>query len=116
MWLLDVNLPLAVVDILKGFGIVTQTTESQGWRTLENGKLVEVAAAAGYKAILTRDNEFGLSAAKLLKKFPEIAVVIITLPQHKAKIYIAHFLEEWKREPIQPIGGSVVLWPNPKNL
>lgn len=114
MWLLDVNLPIALVDVLEGIGIQAKTTESQGWRTLENGKLVAAAFGAGFTVILTRDTEFGLSAAKALKEFPRMSVVIVTLPQHREKIFIAQFMEAWKKTPILAIPGGTRFWPEKK--
>jgi len=111
MWLLDVNLPIALTTTLKDLGVAAQTTESRGWRELENGKLVSVASAAGFKAILTRDHEFGFSAAKAMKEFPQFAVVIMKLPQRKEKFYISRFIEEWTKSPIAPLPGRVFLGP-----
>lgn len=112
MWLLDVNLPIALVAALKELGIQARTTESLGWRTLENGKLVATAASSGFTTILTRDNEFGLSAAKALKDFPGISVVIVTLSQHREQVYLARFLEAWRKAPILAVPGKVRFWPS----
>lgn len=111
MWLLDVNLPISLVETLKELGITAKTTQSQGWRTFENGKLVAAAASVGFTTILTRDGEFGLSAAKALKQFPRISVIIVTLPQHREKIYVTRFLEAWEKEPILTVPGKARYWP-----
>jgi len=64
MWLLDVNLPVALKQTLKSLGIQCETTEAMGWRQLTNGHLARTAIQNGFTAILTRDIEFATSAKK----------------------------------------------------
>ena|SRR6266581_4132385 len=72
MWLLDVNLPTALLGVLRSRGIDCDTAASRGWRDLTNGLLAEAAFRAGFRVILTRDRGFGESAARALRLLPEL--------------------------------------------
>ena len=111
MWLLDVNLPNGLLKKLQSFGVHAETTAYRGWRNLGNGKLAEAAFNAGFKVILTRDRLFGESAGKALKNFPELAVIVINIPQSKESNFLKSFEEAWNKAPIRPTNGSVVEWP-----
>jgi predicted nuclease of predicted toxin-antitoxin system len=87
-WLLDVNVPAQLVSTLSGFGVEAEIAIGRGWKELTNGRLLEAASKAGFSAILTRDRLFGQSAAKSLKLFPTIALVVVTLPQARAPEFL----------------------------
>ncbi|PIR23527.1 MAG: hypothetical protein COV44_02325 [Deltaproteobacteria bacterium CG11_big_fil_rev_8_21_14_0_20_45_16] len=111
MWLLDVNLPNGLVELLTEFGIRSETTVERGWRDLDNGDLAGIAVEAGFIAILTRDKLFGESAGRALKKFPSLAVVIIEIPQSRQESYLRAFRDEWQKSKIDPTPGEVIRWP-----
>ena len=111
MWLLDVNLPNGLLKKLQTLGIKAETTVYRGWRNLGNGKLAEAAFSAGFKVILTRDRLFGESAGKALKKFPELAIVVLNIPQSKEANFLQAFEDSWNKLPIQPVHGSLIEWP-----
>ena len=90
MWLLDVNLPNGLTRLLHGYGISCDTTA---------------------RVILTRDRLFGTSARRALAALPELAIVIVTLPQAREEAYLAEFEARWRGKPIEPIAGAVVEWP-----
>jgi hypothetical protein len=108
MWLLDVNLPTALLGVLRSYGIDCDTAANRGWRDLTNGALAETAFRAGFRVVLTRDRAFGESAAKALRSLPNLAVVVVTLPQARGAGYVAEFAAEfatrWKVRPIEPVG------------
>ncbi len=112
MWLLDVNLPNGLLQLLQSFGIASDTTVRQGWRALTNGELATAAFAAGFRVILTRDRDFGTTAGKTLSQFPELAVVVVTIPQAREARYLDSFASRWREQPIAPVPGSVVEWPS----
>ena len=87
MWLLDVNLPNGVIQLLRGYGIACDATARRGWRVLTNGALAEAAFREGFRVILTRDRRFGTSARGVLAARPELAVVVVTLPQAREEAY-----------------------------
>ncbi len=89
MWLLDVNLPTALLGVLRSRGIDCDTAASRGWRDLTNGLLAEAAFRAGFRVILTRDRGFGESAARALRLLPELAVVVLTVAQARAAAFEA---------------------------
>ena len=111
MWLLDANVDVHLAAVLREFGIQCETTASRGWKALSNGELVEVTAAAGFRCLLTRDQLFGMSASRPLKSFPQLSVVLITLPQQRWEEYRKRFLEAWAVSPIQPVPGHLTRWP-----
>ena len=111
MWLLDVNLPNGLLKKLQELGMEADTTVNRGWRNLGNGKLSEAAFVAGFRVILTRDRLFGESAGKALKSFPELAVVILNIPQAKEANFLKAFEDAWVTSPIEPSPANVIEWP-----
>ena len=111
MWLLDVNLPNGLIRLLQSYGIPCATTALRGWRDLTNGALAEAAFREGFRVILTRDRLFGTSAHRVLAELPEVAIVVVTLPQARAEAYLAEFEVRWRQKPIDPVAGAVVEWP-----
>ena len=110
-WLLDANLPVQMVRRLSGYGLVAETTAARGWNSLVNGKLLEAAATNGFSAILTRDRLFGESASKTLKKYSQIGIVILTLPQLRAAEFDLAFVSAWSKQSINPVPGKIIEWP-----
>lgn len=111
MWLLDHNIPLITRKILLEKQIPCEATKNLTWGRKRNGELVESAAANRFTAIITRDNLFKESASKNLKAFPQIAIVLVTLPQLKEKLFEEAFLMAWATSPIQPEAGKLIRWP-----
>ena len=111
MWLLDVNLPNGLARFLHGHGIPCDTTARRDWRDLTNGALAEAAFREGFRVILTRDRLFGTSARRALAALPELAIVVVTLPQAREEAYVAEFETWWRRKPIESVAGAVVEWP-----
>jgi len=111
MWLLDVNLPKGLAGLLHGYGISCDTAARRDWRGLTNGALADAAFREGFRVILTRDRLFGTSARHVLAALPELAIVIMTLPQAREDSYLAEFETQWRRKPLEPVAGAVVEWP-----
>ena len=112
MWLLDHNLPKQLVGSLKFLGIDCDTTAHRGWNDLDNGALVSVASRAEFTCILTRDVLFAESASKAMDRFPQMAIVLITIPQTRGQEYAAQFLKQWRRSPISPEPHGMIRWPS----
>jgi len=108
MWLLDANMPLQLVALLRDLGIEADSAVARGWNTLSNGRLVEAAVHANFAALLTRDRMFGMSARSVLKKYAEFCVVRVTLAQTRAPQFLSAFLSVWQREPIRPVPGQTI--------
>jgi hypothetical protein len=53
----------------------------------------------------------GTSAGPALAALPELAIVVVTLPQVREEAYLAEFETRWRRKPIEPLAGAVVEWP-----
>jgi hypothetical protein len=84
---------------------------NRGWKDLSNGDLVAAAVKSGFECLLTRDQLFGESASRSLKRFPDFALVIVKLPQVHWQQYVESFVRAWNAGPIQPIRGTVTHWP-----
>jgi predicted nuclease of predicted toxin-antitoxin system len=111
MWLLDANMDVHLVEILKELGVLAETADGRGWKSLSNGDLVGTAVSAGFTCLLTRDRRFGESAARALRAFRGFAVVVITLPQVDSQQHQMQFLTAWRAKPIEPVAGTLVHWP-----
>ncbi|OFZ82835.1 MAG: hypothetical protein A2583_01540 [Bdellovibrionales bacterium RIFOXYD1_FULL_53_11] len=111
MWLLDNNIPRKIHEFLKVQGIPNETASFRGWQSLRNGELVEAAAHAGFRCIVTQDVEFEKSAAKNLQRFPDMAIVLIRIRQLPGRLFVELFQEAWKQSPISPNPGKASDWP-----
>jgi len=111
MWLLDVNMPNNLTLLLREFGVDAETARSRAWDTLNNGRLVETAASAGFSCLLTRDRLFGQSASRALRKFPRFSVVVVSLPQLRAQQFVEAFRSAWDKAPVVPVPGHMIVWP-----
>jgi len=96
MWLLDVNLPTGLARLLQGYGVACDTTARRGWRDPTNGTLAEAAFREGFRVILTRDRLFAKSAREAMAALPEMAIVVVTLPQAREAAYLAEFGARWR--------------------
>jgi uncharacterized protein DUF5615 len=112
MWLLDANMPLQLVALLKELGVEADSAVARGWSTLSNGRLVEAAVTAKFAALLTRDRLFGESAASLLKRYPGFCIVRVTLAQTRAPQFLSAFRSAWERAVIMPVPGRMIDWPS----
>jgi hypothetical protein len=113
MWLLDANMPVQLVALLKELGIESDSAVARGWNTLSNGRLVRVAAGARFTVLLTRDRLFGEAAAGTLRTYPDFCVVRVTLPQLRATQFLPAFRAAWQKAQIIPASGRVIEWPAP---
>ena len=111
MWLLDANMDVHLVSLLEGFRVSCDTAGRRGWNALSNGDLVSAAVDAGFSCLLTRDQLFGESASRALKRFPEFAVVVVNVPQRPWPRYREEFLAQWAVRPIKPVAGGLIHWP-----
>ena len=112
MWLLDVNMPKQVRGLLGEFGIVAHAADDRGWGGLTNGALVEAASQGGFRVVLTRDRLFSESAARALRRFPELCIVLVTIPQLRGPEFLNQFRGAWNRGPIHPGAGKLLRWPD----
>ena len=115
MWLLDANMDVHVLDVLKELGVPCDSAIHKGWSELANGELVSAAIKAGFVCILTHDRLFGKSAGSSLKSSPDFSIVVVHLSQKPWREYVALFRDTWRNEPILPVPGTVVHWPSNEN-
>lgn len=111
MFLLDHNFPIQILEFLQSEKTQVQTTRYHGWEALENGALAASAYQFGYRCILTRDKKFAESAARALKQFPELSIVVVTLKQDKAARYLEAFCAAWIKNRILVQSGQLLRWP-----
>src|SRR5665213_3726776 len=102
MWLLDANLDIHLAELLRNLGIDCDTAEKRGWKKLRNGDLVAACAQSGFDTLLTRDQLFAESASRAWRTFPDLAVVIVTLPQLPSARYLEAFAAAWTTARIHP--------------
>jgi hypothetical protein len=113
MWLLDANMPVQLVLLLKELGVEAESAVNRGWNSLSNGSLVSIAVREKFTALLTRDRLFGESAASMLKAHTEFCVVRITLPQLRAQQFLQAFRAAWEKARIIAAPGQMIEWPLP---
>jgi predicted nuclease of predicted toxin-antitoxin system len=111
MWLLDANMPVQLVALLKELGIEADSAVARGWNALSNGRLVSAAAQAKFTVLLTRDRLFGESAAGALKTNSEFCIVRVTLRQLRAAAFLLAFRAAWREARIIPAPGRMIDWP-----
>ncbi len=111
MWLLDANMDVHLLPVLREFGLQVEAATRRGWGALENGDLVVAAVDGGFTCLLTQDRLFAGSASSALKALPAFSVVVVHLPQAPWREYVRQFREAWAASPISPMPGQVVHWP-----
>lgn len=111
MWLLDANMPVQLIALLRELGIETDSAVARGWRTLSNGGLVAAAVHARFTALLTRDRLFDQSAAAALKAYPDFCIVRVALPQRRSADFLQALRVAWQQAKIAPTPGRMVEWP-----
>ncbi len=111
MWLLDANMPIQLVALLKDLGVAADSAVARGWNSLSNGSLVNAAVRAKFTVLLTRDRLFGESAGRVLSAHREFCVVRITLPQLRAARFLPAFRAAWREARIIPAPGRMIEWP-----
>ena len=111
MWLLDHNIPHGLAVFLKSQGINCDTAQNRNWEKLRNGELVSSAWHAKFTCVVTKDTLFVQSAEKVIKTLPEMAIVLLTIPQCRGEEYLKRFTEHWKNVPIFPEKGKMLHWP-----
>lgn len=111
MWLLDHNIPHQLAFVLRDKGVACETAFFKKWHKLHNGDLLQAAIKGGFECILTKDVGFMTSAYSKIKRYNQLAIVVIAMPQARWPIYKKYFLEQWQRHPIEPQKGQVQHWP-----
>ena len=112
MWLVDENLPPKLYRALEDFGIPAQSATYAGLSGITNGVLTKKAFDMGFRVIVTQDKTFAQDAAAALKQHPTFCVVVLLLDQTPAKTFLERFKEKWRKNPIVPKEGGVVVWPS----
>ncbi|HWF11264.1 MAG TPA: hypothetical protein VG297_22495, partial [Bryobacteraceae bacterium] len=97
MWLLDANLDVHLVELLKAHSINSNTAENRGWKALRNGELIAAAVDAGFDALLTRDHLFAESAARIWRLQPKFAIVVVDIPNYHPNGILRHFAKGGQR-------------------
>jgi len=111
MWLLDANLDVHLVGLLRDHEIDCDTAENRGWKALRNGDLVAAAVENGFDILLTKDQLFAESASRIWRLHPKFGIVVVTLPQLPSQRYLEAFTRAWDAQPIRPVPGEIVIWP-----
>jgi hypothetical protein len=91
MWLLDANMPVQLVALLKELGIEADSAVGRGWNALGNGSLVRAAVQASFTALLTRDRLFGESARRRSRSTTNSASCGLLCPSYVRTPFSRHF-------------------------
>ena len=110
MWLLDVNMPLGLVPVLRDLGVGAHCAVPR-MDKLTNGELIRAASADGFEAILTRDRLFAEEATQALRRTSRF-VVVVTLPQLRGAQFIEAFRKAWSKKRIDVVHGDAIYWPS----
>jgi len=113
MWLLDANMPVQLVTLLRDLGIEADSAVAHAWNNLSNGSLVSPAVQAKFAVLLTRYRLFGESAAGALRTNSQFCVVRVALPQARADAFLQAFRAARRKVPIAPVPGQMIVWPAP---
>jgi hypothetical protein len=111
MWLLDKNVPRQMMGFLRSLGLDAHHAGDLGWGALRNGVLTRTAYDAGYRVLITHDQDFDRDAAKELEWRSDFCVVKILLDTPGKHAYVELLEKYWSREAIIPRFGACILWP-----
>jgi predicted nuclease of predicted toxin-antitoxin system len=102
--LLDENVPVDLLTVLRAAGHVAESVNFLGWKGLQNGDLL-AKAQADYDLFLTRDKDFDEAA---LGRYvtPTFGIVLLAIPQQRGPAYAAIFASLWPSDP-QTFPGKV---------
>ncbi len=95
--LLDENVPVDILPVLRTAGHDAESVNFLGWKGLKNGQLL-AQAQSGYDLFLTRDKDFDATA---LGRYvtPTFGIVLLAIPQQRGPAYAAIFSSLWPSDP-----------------
>jgi predicted nuclease of predicted toxin-antitoxin system len=100
--LLDENVPVDVLFILRGAGHQADSVNFLGWKGLKNGALIQ-QAQANYDLFLTRDKDFE-EPALIRYVSPDFGIVLLAIPQQRGAAYAKIFAALWPANPLTLTG------------
>ena len=91
--LLDENVPVDILFVLRGARIEAESVNFIGWKRLQNGELI-VRAKEKFNLLLTRDKDFH---EEYLRKHitANFGIVLLAIPQQAGPAYAAAFARVW---------------------
>lgn len=107
--LLDENVPVDILPVLRAAGHDAESANYLGWKGLKNGQLL-AQAQSGYELFLTRDKDFDAAA---LGRYvtPTFGIVLLAIPQQGGPAYAAIFASLWPLDPQTFLGKVTQLAP-----
>ena len=91
--LLDENVPVDILPVLRSAGIEAESVNFIGWKRLQNGELI-VRAKEKFNLLLTRDKDF--DEEHLTKHITaNFGIVLLAIPQQAGPAYAAAFARVW---------------------
>jgi len=111
-WLIDEQLPTRLWRVFKSYEIEAESVSYAGFSGLLNGRLVAAMAKAGYSVLVTQDYSFEKEdgANDPLVRYPDLAIVYITIPKEDPDFYSMVFDALDTAVPA-PIPGKAIRWP-----
>jgi len=107
--LLDENVPIDVIPVLRAAGHHAESVNFLGWKGLENGEVL-ARAKADFDLFLTRDKDFDAAyiASHVTARF---GIVLLRIPQQRGPDYAVAFAGFWPAEPGCLVGEVTRLGP-----
>ena len=102
--LLDENVPVDILPVLRAAGIEAESVNFIGWKRIQNGELI-MRARAQFNLLLTRDKDFD---EEYLKKqiTPTFGITLLAIPQQPGPAYAMAFSRAWPAN-FKSLVGSV---------
>jgi predicted nuclease of predicted toxin-antitoxin system len=100
--LLDENVPVDVLPVLREAGHEAESVNFIGWKGLENGVLI-TQAQQNFELLLTRDKDFH---EEYLTRYVTVrfGIVLLAIPQQPGPSYAAVFTRLWPAEANSLVG------------
>jgi hypothetical protein len=107
--LLDENVPIDVLPILRAAQHEAESVNFIGWKGLSNGVLL-ARAQAGFDLFLTRDKDFDVEQIEGFVTL-RFGIVLLAIPQQRGPDYAAAFAKLWPANPEALVGKVTRLGP-----
>jgi predicted nuclease of predicted toxin-antitoxin system len=107
--LLDENVPVDILPVLRAAGIEAESVNFIGWKRIQNGELI-TRARSQFNLLLTRDKDFDEDYLKK-QMTPTFGIVLLAIPQQPGPAYATAFSHVWPTD-FNSLVGKVTRLPS----